>query len=221
MEKKIYKNFFKYSGFTIIELMVTLAIMVSLFTVIITGLAGQRSNRNLQIAVNELVTNLRKLQTNVLVSKGISSSLPAQYYILKIDSTKPNQYTMQAVYNTDVSPTLTDLETVKLPLGVKISGSSPLYVYRTGYNTSPTCALVGFKAPFAKVLISSSCTPNSPTVPYTIINGDDYYSLINFITNGATTANSDTSLDIVLSNDTNTKSQTVTVKGISGLITSQ
>lgn len=221
MEKKIITEHILKSGFTIIELMVTLGIMVSLFTIVITGIASQRSNRNLQIAANELVTNIRKLQTYTLVSRGLTPTLPAQYYILKLDSSNPTEYTLQAIYNTEISPTLTNIEKIKLPSGVRLALANSLHAYRTGYTNYPSCALLAFKAPFAKILVNTACSPSSPIFPYAITNGDDYYSLVNFVTNGATTANSDTSLDIVLSNDTNTKSFTVTTKGISGLVTSQ
>jgi prepilin-type N-terminal cleavage/methylation domain-containing protein len=221
MKKKSEKQLSLQFGFTLIELMVTMGIMATLFTIIILGLAGQRSNRNLQIASNELVTNIRKLQTDTLVSRGVDPTQTAQYYILKFDTTKPTEYIMQAIYNSDTAPTLVDTQKIKLPTGVRFAFSNPLYAYRTGFSSYPTCALLTFKAPFAKILVSTSCVPNSPTFPYAITNSDDYYSVVNFVANGSGVTNSDTSLDIVLVNDNNTKSQTVTVKGISGLVTSQ
>lgn len=216
------KQNFKNKGFTLIELIVSLSIMVALFTIVVSGVASQRSNRNLNIAINELVTNIRKIQSNTLSSRGLSTTQPVQYYVIKFDTAKPTQYTIQAIYNVSSSPKLTDVQVVKFPPGIRLANTNPLNIYRSGYSiNNASCALLAFKAPFAKIYTSTSCSPSAPTLPYNILTGDDYYNILNFVINGVNSANENTNLDIILTNDTNTKTRKVSVKAVSGLVTFQ
>jgi prepilin-type N-terminal cleavage/methylation domain-containing protein len=221
---KVYFKIETQAGFTLLELIISMSIMATLFAVIATGIVSQRSNRDLNIASNELITNLRKLQANSLSSRGLAFDQPVQYYILKFDKNIPGQYTIQAIYNSSVQPKLIDIETIKLPINVKFASNNPFYSYRVGFNANPNCVLLSFGAPYAKILVTSvagSCTPVSATNPYTIVNTDDYFNIPNFIVNGPTLTSADTNLDIVLSSVDNSISKTVTIKGISGLIYAQ
>lgn len=212
----------KNAGFTLIELVVVLAVMGILAGAVIVGIANQRVNRNLNIAANELITNLRKLQTYTLTAKGISPTQPVQYYLIKIDAAKPDEYVLQAMYNVTTSPQLANLETVKLPQGIRFAAASPLYIDRPlGFiDQQPSCALVVFKTPFAKVLLSNGCSVSS--APPWDPNTDDYQKILNFIVNTALgTVSSDSSINIKLSDQSGTAARTITVKGISGLIFSQ
>ena len=86
-------------GFTLIELMVVVSIMAILATAVIINIAGQRNNRNIIIAENELVNNIRTAQSYTLSSRVLPSGQSAQYYVLKFDFSEPSQYILQAIYN--------------------------------------------------------------------------------------------------------------------------
>ena len=175
------------AGFTLMELMVVLTISALLFTVLIVNINGQRAPRDIKIGQNELVSNIRKAESYTLSSRNLSSGQPAQYYVVKFDLSKPTQYTIQAIYNVGSSPMMQDVETIKLPTNVKISGISISGRPQIPATQSPTvCALTAFVAPYGKVLFNDGCTPVTlPGNPYTLVSTDDYQKLVNFQTNVA------------------------------------
>lgn len=224
-------------GFTLIEMLVVLAIMAILASVLVLNLAGQRGKRDVQIAENELVSNIRQIQSNTLSARTLPSGQSAQYYFLKFDLQKPGQYTIQAAYNVSSNPRLVDIQTVMLPPDVLIAtitpGSYPVVIDRSAtldtvnpsgpnqYLQTPNCSLLAFAAPFAKVLMNGGCAiANTPN----IASGDDYYYIINFETNlpcpnVSCSVSTDSNMSITITNTSRSFSKTVTVYGITGAVT--
>src|ERR1039458_864437 len=122
-------------GFTLIELMVVIAIMAILASVLVLNLAGQRSKRDVQISENELVSNIRQIQSSTLSARTLPSGQSVQFYILKFDLSKPGQYKIQAAYNVSSNPLFADVQTITLPPDVVIaatsSGSYPITIDRS------------------------------------------------------------------------------------------
>src|SRR5438105_10754499 len=117
-EKQIRLISKRQSGFTLIELLVVIFIMGLLAGLLTLNLAGQRVARNIQIAQNQLVSNIRKIQGYTLSSRNVSQNQPAEYYVMKFDLANPYQYTIQAIYNVGSSPTLANVEVIKFPTDI-------------------------------------------------------------------------------------------------------
>lgn len=213
------------SGFTVIELLVVLVIMGIIMSVIVANIAGQRTNQKLRIAQNELVTNLRKIQSYALSSRNIQGNQSVQYYLMKIDLNNPRQYTIQAMYDVDSSPKLVDIETVQLPQGIRFALLEPIKITRPASvipaEQKPSypsgCALVAFRLPFAKIYFTDGCQ-RANWDPLT----DDYKKILNFVVN---TSNYPVSVDstavFTISDDEGKVSKTVTLYGVNGLVTFQ
>ncbi len=197
----LLKSYFFYfknqQAFTVIELMVVVTIMMLMLSAMILNLNAGRSARNLTIAENLLVSNLRKIQSYTLSGRNLSSGQAADFYILRVDSLYPTQYKIQAIYNSTVSPKVADVETVSLPAGISFSGKP--VINRPDSNTPVTadCALLAYKLPFGRILMNDSCVQDAffPT-------NDDYIKLVNFVSNTTNySVSSDGSMTLTLIND--------------------
>jgi len=213
-------------GFTIIELLVVIFIMAMLAGLFLVNLAGQRVSRNIQIAQNQLVSNIRKIQSYTLSSRNVSLNQPAEYYLMKFDLNKPFQYTIQAIYKAGTTPMLRDVEVVKFPTGIRLATVTPVQILRMAplsqqnpaYNNG--CALLAFATPFARIIFNNGCGITSPPVvdinPGTI---DDYGRVVNFSINSETySASTDSVMTITLSDVDNTLTKVIKINGITGLI---
>ncbi len=223
--KKIKKYNVKFAGFTLIELLVSISIMVIISTLIIVNLAGLRAGQKLKIAENELVTNLRKVQNYTLTSRVVGGNQAVQYYIIKFDLSNPYQYVIQAMYDVSSSPKLNDnIETIYLPSGIRFSSASPVIITRpvSPFSQTPDpvsgCVLIAYKLPFAQTLLSNGCKRNN----FADASTDDYKNILNFVGNvtglPGNTVSADSRIDIKLSDEKGTITKTVTVQGVSGLI---
>ena len=109
------------SGFTLVELLAVIAIMMVVGGTVVIGFIGQRNARNLLIARNETVTNIRKVQAYALSSKTLPSDVGAmegaKYYILTFTQDE-NSYTIEAL-NTDYQ--LREVEEINLPHNIFVS----------------------------------------------------------------------------------------------------
>jgi prepilin-type N-terminal cleavage/methylation domain-containing protein len=226
-------------GFTLIEMMVVVAIMVMLATAIVINLASQRAGRDVRIAQNQLVSYIRQAQSYTLSSRNLPNGQPAQFYVLKFDLSNPTQYTLEAIYNVSSSPQLQDIQTINLPPNIQIAAiapaTNPIAIDRSQasdtvnqpgnstYLQTPTCALMAFAAPFGKIIFNGGCT-QSGWDP----NNDDYEKIVNFQTNvicnsfnvpQTCSASTDSLMTITLSDSGKTVSKTVTVNAITGAVT--
>jgi prepilin-type N-terminal cleavage/methylation domain-containing protein len=236
------KNLRSDPGFTLIELLAVIAVMAIVATVVIVNLNGQRAARDVRIAENQLVSNIRLIQGYTLSERTLPSGQTAQFYNLKFDLTKPSQYTIEAIYNVSSSPQLQDIQTIQLPPNIQLAAVNPIVIDRSPSNDyfpsgagqflqipgSNGCALLAFAVPFAKVIFNGSCAPSSPgSLPYTIQPSDDYSKIINFqnniscLSNGnppACSASTDSIMSITLTDSGNTVSKTIIVNAVTGEI---
>lgn len=220
-------------GFTLMELIVVVAIMSVLAGAMVLNLAGQRSNRDLKLAQSQLVSNLRKIQSYTLSSRLLPSGQTAQYYAMKFNTSTPDRYTIQAMSNISSSPQrLQDLETIKLPVNIIISQvviSSRPNSPTTQYLTN-SCGLAVFSAPFGKIFFNDGCLVSDPN---NLQTGDDYKKIIDFVSNIACVSvpppsysptvcsvSTDSIMTITLADKLKLSStKTVTVNGITGAVT--
>ena len=207
------------SGFTLIELLVVISIMGLLAGSILANYAGQRPARSLHIAQNEMVTNIRKTQSYALSSRVLPSGSSAEFYVLKFDTANSATYTIQGIYNVKNPPpggtgSLQNVEAPLLPQGIVIKS---LALNSGGSTTTPSCALVAFKLPFAKIITANSCNGGPPTV----VSGDSYDSIVQFVSSAGGTAVADAILTITLSNTAGTLTNQVVINGITGTVTFQ
>lgn len=231
-------------GFTLIELMVVVAIMAVMSTVLVINLAGQRAGRDVKIAQNQLVSSIRQAQSYTLSSRTLPGGQSVQFYVLKFDLSKPTQYMIEAIYNVSTGPLLQDIQTINLPPNIQIAtitpSTYPIAIDRSSaldavnqyafspYLQTPTCALVAFGAPFGKVVFNGGCVPSGPGgMPYTIQPTDDYEKIVNFQTNvpcssggspPTCSASTDSLITITLSDFGKTVFKTVTVNAITGSV---
>jgi prepilin-type N-terminal cleavage/methylation domain-containing protein len=212
METKVQKKIFKSiseRGFTLIELMVVIAIMALIAGAVIANYAGLRPSRNIRIAQNELVTNIRKVQSYSLSSRNILGNTPVQYYVMKFSTSAPNQYIIEGMYDVKTLPIqLRDVETIKLPDGISLAAS-------TVNAVSSTCMLLAFRLPFADILANTSCVGAPPTVT----TGSDYEKLNSFVSNApSNTVTSDSKIVFTLQDQSGTLTKKVLVNGITGVV---
>jgi prepilin-type N-terminal cleavage/methylation domain-containing protein len=229
-------------GFTLMELLVVVSIMVILASIMVLNLAGQRASRDLKIAQNELVSNIRKTQSYTLSSRILPNGDIAQYYLLKFDLSQPTQYSIVAISNVSSAPRLQNVETINLPPNIQIASATASSIYAVTVSRSlnpvfqPTytnCALLAFAAPYGKVIFNDGCTPVNPASnPYALALSDDYYAkIINFQTNvpcdgnngnppnpAVCSASTDSIMTITLSNRDKTISKTVIINGTTGSV---
>lgn len=227
-------------GFSLIELMVVLAMFGIILGLIMVNFSSLRNARNLKIAQNELVSNLRKVQSYTLSSRALNATQPVQFYLLKFDTATPDRYTVQAMYNLSSSPQLNqNVETIMLPQGVRFSTSTPFIIDRPNlqYPNDPTdsgdvtlsngnittCALVAFKLPFGNVIVNSGTDViNSANngCRFNNFSNDDYTKLKDFVVNTSTnTASNNSIITITLISQDGKLKQTVTLNGITGAVT--
>lgn len=217
------------AGFTIMELLVVLLIMGTLFSFVLVNIGGKKGVRNLKLAQSQLVSDIRKIQSYTLSSRSIPGGQPTQYYLLKFDMRYPDRYFIQAIFDKDTAPggngKLITVETIPLPQGVKFDLSSVPWVVNRPDNPPPNislnsteCGLLAFKAPFAKTYMAKGCSPNPATEPYVILGTDDYSQIVNF--NGEdNTSSKNSTLVITLREGQTNQTRTITVQASNGLVT--
>jgi prepilin-type N-terminal cleavage/methylation domain-containing protein len=145
------------AGFTLIELMVVISLMAVLMGILTLDFNSSRGERNLVLAKNETITNLRKVQGYILSSRSIDDGTPIKYYIVTFNLNALN-YTVDAIDNNLVYHSAT--ETIPLPSGLKIArinsiehgiGGGDVLGGGTADETDLACMQVIFSAPFGKM----------------------------------------------------------------------
>lgn len=136
-------------GFTVTELLVVFFIMVMISSIVIINWNKQTPNRNLTLAQNEMITNIRKIQGYAVSSRNINAVQSAKYYIMSFVQGS-NQY---LVYGIDSSGVVTGvLETMTLPQGVNIS-SVELVNQNSGAVITYDCAYLIFSVIYGKTYL--------------------------------------------------------------------
>jgi len=204
-------------GFTLIELIVVISIIGMLSGFIVTGFNGQRPVRNQKIAQNEMVTNIRKVQSYTLSSRNLPNGQAAQYYILKFDTAQPTRYHIYGMYNVKNPPIqMRAVETVNLPQNIVLA--NPISIFTGSATTTSSCVLIAFQLPFAKEITSSACNGSPPV----ITSSDDYGRIVNFVANNGGSVTSDSIVTINLQDiDAKLPFRKIIINGITGLISFQ
>ncbi len=164
-------------GFTLIELMVTMSIIVILTTFFLANYAGQNTPRSLNIARDGLVSDLRTAQSYALASRDIvPGTTPSSDYGIVINTAAPTSYTFVGDDNATPS-NRTNISATNLPPRIYISA-----VNITRSDTSTTTATnlqVLFTTPYSRVVqtysggvVSATKDPDATTV-ITISSYDD------------------------------------------------
>ncbi len=153
-------------GFTLVELMVVVAIMALMSAVLIADFNRNRTVRSIMIAKNETATNIRKAQGYLLSSKNIAGNIPAKFYIVTfVTSGGGTSYTIDAIDNnynyygpngTSPGPN-PSVERINLPTGVKISA---ITTSNGTQQISQSCMQIVFAAPLGEEYVVPSCGPN-------------------------------------------------------------
>ncbi len=200
-------SFSKQKGFTLIELIVVIALMAVIATLFLANYNGLRGPRNLKIAQNLLATNIRKTQSYILSARNVvaGGTTPAKYYGLQFTANS-TQYVIQSIdtnYNLNSA-----LETVALPGGITIS--SIQYVSSSGVTNNTSSLQLAFASPYAKLLTynaGADCTT--------------FANLVAAVQNaGCVLTLSDRNTIITLRDSASSTIRTVTVHGASGTVES-
>lgn len=195
------KQQFNQRGFTVIELLVVFLILVTLSSLAIISWNRNRPSRNLTIAQNELVTNIRKTQSYAASSRNLTSGEAVKHYLVKLE-TGATSYSIHAI---EADYGFSDVETINLPQGVEVSNLN-IQEDITAKGNDVTCTYLIYSTPFGKVYLDS-------TVPC----DESVATAVQDLPVISTT--SDYILNIELGHNTTSLSKSVRVNGLSGKVT--
>lgn len=133
-------------GFTVVELLVVFIIMVLLSSLVVINWNSQKPTRNLVIAQNELITNIRKVQSYAVSSRNISTGVSAKYYLMKFVAGS-NNYTVDAI-NANGQMVGSPIEQINLPSPLIFSTVS--LINSSGNSTDYSCAYAIFSVIYGK-----------------------------------------------------------------------
>ncbi len=196
-------SFSKQKGFTLIELIVVIALMAVIATLFLANYNGLRGPRNLKLAQNQMTTNIRKIQSYTLSARNVTvgGTVAAKYYVVQA-SANSNQYTIQTI---DTNYVLNSAqETVSLPNGISIS--SIQYVTPDNVTNTASSIQVAYAAPYAKVL---TYTPTDCSSSSFLTALQDAACVLNL---------SDRKTIFTLRDSVSATTKTVTIYGISGKV---
>jgi len=149
MQVKELKN----SGFTLIELLVVIFIMVTLTSVFLVNFGSQSGPRSLTVAKNNLVSNLRRMQSHAISSKDSTATAPSKYYSLTLSSVV-GSYNNYGLKTYDSSNVVTNLSTEQLIAPVIVK---QILVTKSDSTTlNPTSIEIFYSVPFARMLLSTA-----------------------------------------------------------------
>lgn len=137
--KPNYPNYKSEHGFTLLELLTVIAVMGVLASVFMVNFNAQRVPRDLNIARNETITNIRKVQSYTLSSRDTLGMANKFYVITFMDGESSYKIGSIGINPTDKLFTYKIQEVVTLPGKVRQS------------INGPDCAQVIFAAPFGKM----------------------------------------------------------------------
>ena len=147
-------------GFTVVELLVVFLIIVLLSSILIINWNKQTPNRSLTIAQNELVSNLKKVQSYAISSRNITSNNNSVKFYVVYFATGAKDYSIYAI---DSNYTMSSaLETISLPPGLTFTGLA-LSNTSGGLDESPACTYVIFSAVYGKVYFDGQACGSSIT----------------------------------------------------------
>ena len=144
------------AGFTLIELMVAIALMMVLLTLVVANFTGTAPKQAVAVAHETLVSDIRKMQSFALDSRDTPNGAPASSYQVAFDlssAASPAQYLLIG-YDNATPPNEILLTTENLPPNIGISsiavshaGGAPL-VITSGQLT------IRYVLPYARMLVT-------------------------------------------------------------------
>lgn len=145
------------SGFTLVELLVTLSILAVFYGLIITNFSYWRGPQYVKVSGNELATTINRMHSSALSARSVSGN-PARYYILSLTSgVAAKSYVLQAISAGSTQDVFTNpLETMQIPGGAYIQ--SLRVVDKSAAITTPACVQIVFSLPFGRTYIDGGCT---------------------------------------------------------------
>ncbi len=148
--KPITKN--KKNGFTLIELMVVIAILGVMATLVVVNFNRLRAQRSVILAENEMVTQIRKVQSYALSGRdtSINPLVTRPRYFGIIFEKDRNWYSIYELAESDQGYSFSELETVRMNEGAVIGP-----VNQTG-ATKLVCTNILFSVPYGKTYIYTS-----------------------------------------------------------------
>jgi len=208
------KNQNTQKGFTVIELIVVLVVITTLFSIVVLNFNASKSSRNLNIAANELVENLRNLQTASLTGRNLATAggAPA-FYVLRLKSNYRDSYVFSKYDKTNVQ---LDYGTTTLANGIQFKAIGQNAVTVTDKMATGTCTTtcnrdcidIAFELPFGSIYADESCNIfNTVTHP-------------NQLQSRATYSNRIVELNLIDVKDS-TKTIKVVVNGVTGRISKE
>ncbi len=136
-------------GFSLIELIVSIAIIVTLVSVFLVNFAGLSKSRNLNVGTNNLVSDLHKIQSFSLSSQDLSVGKPATIYGVVFNNNAAS-YNLIGFDNTVPVAVQSTISSVNLPPNTFIN--SVLVTKADNTTAAPTSITILFKIPFGRVL---------------------------------------------------------------------
>jgi type II secretory pathway pseudopilin PulG len=212
---------FKFSeklGFTVVELLVVITIMVLIVSMTIPSFKTWRLQQDLTAAQREMTTQLQKIRSYSLSGRQIQNNT-AKNYALRINkAASPDIYTIEGVsYDAGSSidrkydgATYPVLETWKLPSGIQVTKID--YERPAGAaQTSPNCVIIGFSLPYGSTYID---TDNADGIDDDgVCDFFNHYNDLSWLHNW-----SNAKLTITLGRPGTTATKTITVNGVTGQI---
>lgn len=135
-------------GFTLIELIVSIAILLTLIGVFLANFEGRSGARNLTIAAANLSSDLHKLQSFSLSSKDITPGNPASQYSV-VFANNAVSYSLTG-YNNAMPAVPTVLSTINFPGRVFVNAIQ--ITKADGTTAAPLNATVTFKIPYGRMV---------------------------------------------------------------------
>ncbi len=143
-------NIYAQQAFTILELVVVAAITVTLTSFFIANFGGQNTPRELNAAKNLLVSDLRRAQSNSLISKNLpSGSIASEYGIVFDFNNSPLSYAYVGDDNT-TNKNRSSISTINLPSKIYIKSAS--IARADGIITGASSLEILFTVPYGRVL---------------------------------------------------------------------
>lgn len=139
-------------GFTVVELLVVFLIMILLSSLVIMNWNNQRSTRNLTIAHNELITNIRKVQSYAVSSRNTPENEAAKFYLIKFENGSSN-YNIEAV-TADFTIAAKPIEQVTLPANITVSRL--VLIDSAGQDVDYNCTYLIFSVVYGKSYFSTT-----------------------------------------------------------------
>ena len=107
----------KQTGFTLLELVVVIAITSILTTVVTVNFQQQKSSQEVNAAAVDFISKIREVQNNILAGKTMSGQIkPATAYQIVL-TTNSNSYRIDY----DMGGTINTLETVTLSANIRVN----------------------------------------------------------------------------------------------------